>query len=61
MRKFLIILLALVTFQAADAQQIQNKPLTDNKKSDDFGLFVPPKKPLINFDKIGKFFKILLA
>ena len=57
MRKYLLLLIALVSFSITSAQQIQNKPLTDKKKSDDFGLFVPPKKPLINFDKIGKFFK----
>ena len=57
MKKYLLLIIALVSFSIASAQQIQNKPLTDKKKSDDFGLFVPPKKPLINFDKIGKFFK----
>ena len=56
MRKYLLLLIALVSFSIASAQQIQNKPLTD-KKADDFGMFQPPKKPLINFDKIGKFFK----
>ena len=56
MKKFLLLILALVSFSIANAQQIQNKPLTD-KKADDFGMFQPPKKPLINFDKIGKFFK----
>ena len=53
MKKYLLLIIALVSFSIASAQQIQNKPLTDKKKSDDFGLFIPPKKPLINFNKIG--------
>lgn len=56
MRKYLLLLIALVSFSIANAQQA-NKPELEVKKADDFGMFQPPKKPLINFDKLGKFFK----
>ena len=56
MRKFLLILLAMVTFEAAVAQDIKKEEACCSTEVKEEKV-KKPRKPLINFEKVGKFFK----